>query len=98
MIQDVFRDQIDFYKQITQDVLDNADFKTVWSGKRLVVGDKILYALVYVKGTDDLKLISFLERELDEIATSFNFVKYQYEDDPMGLPILSFSDDIKRRV
>ena len=86
MIKDYFKIQIESYPRLTDEVLDRVDFKTVWSGKRMVSGDRVLYALVYVPNTDDLKAITFLERELDEISSRFNFVSFENE----GLPILSF--------
>ena len=78
-MRNYFKEQLDFYPQITEDVLDRAEFKTVWSGKRLQVGDKVVYALVYEINTDDLKAISFVERELDEIGNHFNFIKFENE-------------------
>jgi hypothetical protein len=93
MIKDYFKIQIESYPRLTDEVLDRVDFKTVWSGKRMVSGDRVLYALVYVPNTDDLKAITFLERELDEISSRFNFVTFENE----GLPILSFAEDTKKR-
>ena len=93
MIKDYFKIQIESYPRLTDEVLDRVDFKTVWSGKRMVSGDRVLYDLVYVPNTDDLKAITFLERELDEISSRFNFVSFENE----GLPILSFIEDVKKR-
>lgn len=92
-MRNYFKEQLDFYPQITEDVLDRAEFKTVWSGKRLQVGDKVVYALVYEINTDDLKAISFVERELDEIGNHFNFIKFENET----IPVLSFKGDNKIR-
>jgi hypothetical protein len=92
-MRNYFKEQLDFYPQITEDVLERAEFKTVWSGKRLQVGDKVVYALVYEINTDDLKAISFVERELDEIGNHFNFIRYEIET----IPVLSFKNDTKYR-
>jgi hypothetical protein len=92
-MRDYFKPQLEFYSQITEDVLERAEFKTVWSGKRLQVGDKVIYALVYVPNTDDLKAISFVERELDEIGNMFNFLRFENET----IPVLSFKNDTKNR-
>jgi hypothetical protein len=92
MIQDYFRSQIDYYPALTSEVLNKAEYKTVWSGKQMTVGDKVLFAFVYVKNTNDLKAITFLERELDEIATLFNFIRLDKD-----IPILSFKDDKTKR-
>jgi hypothetical protein len=92
-MRNYFKEQLDFYPQITEDVLDRAEFKTVWSGKRLQVGDKVVYALVYEINTDDLKAISFVERELDEIGNHFNFIRFENET----IPVLSFKNDTKNR-
>jgi hypothetical protein len=92
-MRNYFKEQLDFYPQITEDVLDRAEFKTVWSGKRLQVGDRVVYALVYEINTDDLKAISFVERELDEIGNHFNFIRYEIET----IPVLSFKNDTKYR-
>jgi hypothetical protein len=88
-----FKIQLDYYPTLTKEVLDRAEFKTVWSGKRMQPGDKVVYAYVYLLNTDELKAVSFLERELDEISSKFKFVKI--EDDIM--PILIFKEDTKHR-
>jgi hypothetical protein len=88
-----FKGQLDYYPELTEEVLERAEFKTVWSGKRMQPGDKVVYAYVYLLNTDDLKAISFLERELDEISSKFRFIKL--EDDIM--PILAFKGDTKKR-
>ena len=92
-MREYFKPQLEFYSQITEDVLERAEFKTVWSGKRLQVGDKVIYALVYVPNTDDLKAISFVERELDENGNTFNFLLFENET----IPVLSFKNDKKNR-
>lgn len=88
-----FKAQLDYYPELTEEVLERAEFKTVWSGKRMQPGDKVVYAYVYLLNTDDLKAISFLEREIDEIPSKFKFIKL--ENDIM--PILAFKEDIKKR-
>ena len=88
-----FKAQIDYYPKLTQDVLDRAEFKTVWSGKRMQPGDRVVYAYVYVLNTDELKAITFLERELDEVSCKFKFI--ELDDDIM--PILAFKEDTKNR-
>ncbi len=92
-MREYFKFQCDYFPYITEDVLDKIEFKTVWSGKRMGVGDKVVYALVYVPNTDDLKAITFLERELDEIGSRFRFVGYENDH----LPILTFLEDKKIR-
>ena len=92
-MREYFKPQLEFYSQITEGVLERAEFKTVWSGKRLQVGDRVVYALVYEINTDDLKAISFVERELDEIGNHFNFIKFENET----IPVLSFKGDNKIR-
>jgi hypothetical protein len=71
----VFKDQIRAYKSITPDVLNQIEYKTVWSGKRIEVGDKVLYAFVYPLNSEDYKLATFLERELDEVNQMFSFIQ-----------------------
>jgi hypothetical protein len=71
----VFKDQIKAYKAITQDILNQIEYKTVWSGKRIEVGDKVLYAFVYPLNSEDYKLATFLERELDEVNQIFTYVQ-----------------------
>jgi hypothetical protein len=71
----VFKDQIRAYKAITPDVLNQIEYKTVWSGKRIEVGDKVLYAFVYPLNSEDYKLATFLERELDEVNQMFTFIQ-----------------------
>jgi hypothetical protein len=71
----VFKDQIKAYKAITQDILNQIEYKTVWSGKRIEVGDKVLYAFVYPLNSEDYKLATFLERELDEVNQIFTYLQ-----------------------
>lgn len=92
-MKEYFREQIGFYPTLTKEVLDRAEFKTVWSGNRMQVGDRVLYALIYVLNTDDLKAITFLERELDELKHKFRFVRYENET----IPVLVFREDTKNR-
>lgn len=71
----VFKDQIKAYKAITRDILNQIEYKTVWSGKRIEVGDKVLYAFVYPLNSEDYKLATFLERELDEVNQLFTYLQ-----------------------
>ena len=93
MIAENFKPQIDYLPKLTNEVLERAEFKTVWSGKRLQEGDRVLQAYVYVVGTDDLKSISFVERELHELDTRFNFIAMEQDI----IPVLSFKEDTKIR-
>lgn len=93
MIAEQFQNQIQMAPELTEYVLERAEYKTVWSGKRMQPGDRVLYAYVYQKGTDNLKYINFLERELNELDSMFNFVRL--EEDVM--PVLAFKDDPKSR-
>lgn len=92
MIADYFQNQINIVPELTEYVLERAEFKTVWSGKRMQPGDRVLYAFVYQKGTDKQKYITFLERELGELDNTFKFIRLDNEI----LPILAFKDDPKR--
>ncbi len=91
-----FKDQIKAYKAITPDVLDRIEYKTVWSGKRIQVGDKVLYAFVYPINSDDYKLATFLERELNDIASEFTFIQkikgiipvLKYKGDNLERPLI----------
>jgi hypothetical protein len=95
-----FKDQIKAYKAITPDVLDRIEYKTVWSGKRIQVGDKVLYAFVYPVGSEDYKLTTFLERELNEVAHQFTFVQkikgiipvIKYKNDNSDKPLIIEED------
>ena len=84
-----FREQIKVYKEITPDVLDKITYKTVWSGKRIDVGDKVLYAFVYPLNSDEYKLATFLERELSELNQKFVFLQYIKG----FIPVLKFRGD-----
>jgi hypothetical protein len=94
MIADYFKIQIDFYPPIIEEILEKAEFKSVWSGKRIQVGDKLLHAYVYQPGTDDLKAITFLERELHELDNRFNYIRLERD----VVPVLSFKEDTKTRT
>lgn len=93
-MKNIFKNQIDYFPELTESALEKVEFKTVWSGKRLQVGDKVLYAYVYIPNTDDLKAITFIERELNELPSKFKFLKFENEDNM--IPILSFNTDKKR--
>ncbi len=84
-----FREQIKVYKEITPDILDKITYKTVWSGKRIAVGDKVLYAFVYPLNSDEYKLATFLERELNELNDKFIFLQYLKG----YIPLLKFKGD-----
>ena len=85
----VFKDQIKAYKAITPDILNQIDYKTVWSGKRIQVGDKVLYAFVYPLNSEDYKLATFLERELDEIEQKFTYIQTINHI----IPVLKYKND-----
>ena len=95
-----FKEQIRAYKVITPDVLDRIEYKTVWSGKRIQVGDKVLYAFVYPVGSEDYNLATFLERELNEVANQFAFTQkikgiipvLRYKNDNLGRPLIIEED------
>lgn len=89
-----FKDQIRAYKSITPDVLDRIEYKTVWSGKRIQVGDKVLYAFVYPMNSEDYKLATFLERELDDVAQQFVFT----QKIKGIIPVLKYRNDNLERV
>lgn len=84
-----FKDQIRAYNPITSEVLDRVEYKTVWSGKRIQVGDKVLYAFVYPLNSEDLSLATFLERELDEVSQKFSFI----QKIKGFIPVLKFNGD-----
>ena len=88
-----FREQISVYKEITPDVLDKITYKTVWSGKRINVGDKVLYAFVYPLNSDEFKLATFLERELPELNDKFVFLQHING----YIPVLKFKGDTLTR-
>jgi hypothetical protein len=95
-----FKDQIRAYKSITPDVLDRIEYKTVWSGKRIQVGDKVLYAFVYPLNSEDYKLTTFLERELNEVTNQFAFIQkikgiipvLKYKNDNLERPLIIEED------
>lgn len=84
-----FKDQIRAYKAITPDVLDRIEYRTVWSGKRIQVGDKVLYAFVYPLNSEDYKLATFLERELNDVSEQFSFI----QKIKGFIPVLKFTGD-----
>lgn len=89
-----FKDQIRAYKSITPDVLDRIEYKTVWSGKRIQVGDKVLYAFVYPMNSEDYKLATFLERELNDVTQQFVFI----QKIKGIIPVLKYRNDNLDRV
>jgi hypothetical protein len=88
-----FKDQLEYYPTLTQDIIDRAEYKTVWSGNRLQDGDKIVYAYVYKLNTNDLNVISFLERELDNLGSKFRYIRMEEN----LMPVLAFNNDVKNK-
>ena len=84
-----FKEQIKAYKSITPEVLDKVEYKTVWSGKRIQVGDKVLYAFIYPIDSQEYKLATFLERELNEVKLRFTFIQYLNGI----IPVFKFKED-----
>jgi hypothetical protein len=87
-----FKAQIEQAKQIDDETINKIEYKRVWSGELITVGDKPLFAFVIkdVKGEinnpDNLLLILLLERELNNMEHIFKFHSYN-EDNPL-IPIL----------
>lgn len=94
-MKEYFKEQLSVYPVITADVLAKVEYRAVWSGKRIDVGDRVVYAFVFLQGTDDLKLINFLERELNELPQMFTFIKMDPEN---FMPILAFKNDTKKHT
>ncbi len=93
-MREYFKKQVDYYPKLTQEVLDKVEFKTVWSGNRIMPGDIVVYAYVYLLNSDELKAITFLERELDNLHSTFKFIKMEND----FIPIIAFKNDIKKRT
>lgn len=94
-MKEYFKEQLSVYPIITAEVLDKVIYRAVWSGKRIDVGDRVVYAFIYQPDTDDLKLINFLERELDELTQKFVFIKMDPEN---FMPIIAFKNDTKKHT
>ena len=94
-MKDYFKEQLNFYPTITADVLEKVEYRAVWSGKRIDVGDRVVYAFVYQPNTDDIKLINFLERELNELTQTFMFIRMDPEN---FMPVLAFKNDPKKHI
>jgi hypothetical protein len=80
-----FENQLMMTPHIPEDILEKAEFVRVWSGNKLQKNDKIVCAYVLDKN-NELKAIYFLERELDDLVSSFLF-KDWYDE---FIPILTF--------
>lgn len=93
MLRDYFKEQIEQFSPITEDILPQIEHRRVWSGKIMGVGDKVLFAFVFPLNEDDIKMIAVLERELDELNPKFQFVGFEKET----IPVLKFSHDPKLR-
>jgi len=87
-----FKPQIDQAKEIDEETLEKIEYKRVWSGELIVVGDIPLFAYVIkdpkggVDSPDNLLLILLLERELNKIENIFKF--HSYNEDNTLIPIL----------
>ncbi len=73
-----FKAQIDVTDEVTQEVLDKIEFKRVWSGKLITVGDVVLYAFMedIEEGEPVRRMFSLLKRELDEFK-QFDIIGFE---------------------
>lgn len=88
-----FEQQLLINNQITDEVLSQVTFKRVWSGEMIQVGDRVVYAFVFDPKDDQLKLASFVDRELGNIYNTFDLVGYKN----VTIPVLKFKSDAKKR-
>lgn len=86
MLEQYFKEQIEAHPILTEDVLEKVEFKRVWSGQMMRVGDKVLYAFVIPKGETDPLIIQLLERELQNFDSMFTFVRFEKNT----IPVLQF--------
>jgi hypothetical protein len=92
-MRDIFKHQIEQHAKVTEDIFEKINFKRVWSGKMIEIGDRVLFALVFPKNEDDPKIMALLERELDELSSVFEFSHFDKET----IPVLKFKGDTKVR-
>lgn len=88
-----FEQQLLMSNQITDEAFNQVTFKRVWSGEMIQVGDRVVYAFVFDPKDDQLKLASFVDRELGNIYNTFDFVGFKN----ITIPVLKFKNDAKKR-
>lgn len=81
-LREIFQPQIQTNPPITIEILEQVEFKRVWSGRMISVGDRVLYALV--EEPQGEVIMSLIDSEIEEISTRFEFVDMKNDT----LPIL----------
>ena len=81
-LKECFSEQIAITPQISENVVGKVEYRHVWSGNLIEIGDRVLYAFVD-KGNNKLLLASFLERELDSLKSTFTFKEMFNETIPV---------------
>ena len=90
---DCFEQQLSVTNYITEDVYNQITFRRVWSGEMIQIGDKVVYGFVFDPKDDQLKLASFIDRELGNISNIFDVVGFKN----VTIPVLKFKNDAKKR-
>lgn len=91
MLRKYFTFQLENHPIITTDVYSKVEYRRVWSGNMIELGDRVLYAYVRTADMKTLQLMCILERELNQMDTIF-MIDGNPED---TIPVLKFINEDK---
>ena len=94
MLRKYFEYQLDNHPIITTTIYSRIEYKRVWSGNMMEVGDRVLYAYVKTDNEKTLQFMCLLERELDQLSTIFTFIG----KDTDTIPLLKFTDSTRNKL
>lgn len=86
-----FQFQLENHSIITTELYSNIQYKRVWSGNLMEIGDRVLYAFIRTSDQKTLQLMCLLERELYQLDTIFTFDG----NDDDTIPVLKFINEAK---
>lgn len=76
-----FKPQLDTYSPVTEEVLKKVEYRRVWSGELINVGDIVLYAFME-DNNGERRLFSLLDREVNDFS-DYTVVGFENEIIPV---------------
>lgn len=91
MLGKYFLHQLDNHPIITTEIFSKIQYRRVWSGNMMELGDQVLYAYVRTSDQKTLQLMCVLKRELHQLDAIFMFDGEEGEE----IPVLKFINELK---
>lgn len=95
-MREYFKEQLETHKPMTQDSIDKIEYKRLWSGELVSVGDIILFAYLFkINEPDKIGLITLTDKKVDWLSNDYEFLGYHTDI----LPVLKHKkDSINRNI